>query len=124
MRALNSPHHRDGDVYHDPAKSINRGNCFLAPEISGKTKDVAKRSNMHKWGSHGTASCPKVTRLIRDRRLSTFLSSSSQISSHLPAQPLRQQHFCMEQQLQLPCEGGPFDVLYADNAQRCLGTSR
>ena len=45
--------------------------------------------------------------------------SSSLISSNLPAQPLRQQHFCMEQQLKHLCEGRPFDVLCVDNAQKC-----
>lgn len=44
---------------------------------------------------------------------------SSLISSNLPAQPLRQRHFCMEQQLQYLCEGRPFDVLCVDNTQKC-----
>lgn len=44
----------------------------------------------------------------------------SLISSNLLAEPLRQQHFCMEQQLQHPCEGRPFDVLCVDNAQKCF----
>lgn len=55
--------------------------------------------------------------------LSTFffsLPSSSLLSSNLPAQPLRQQHFCMEQQLQHLCEGRPFDVLCVDNTQKCI----
>lgn len=45
--------------------------------------------------------------------------ASSLISSNLPAQPLRQRHFCMEQQLQYLCEGRPFDVLCVDNTQKC-----
>lgn len=49
----------------------------------------------------------------------SLLPSSLLISSNLPAQPLRQQHFCMEQQLQHLCEGRPFDVLCVDNTQKC-----
>lgn len=44
----------------------------------------------------------------------------SLISSNLLAEPLRQQHFCMEQQLQHLCEGRPFDVLCVDDAQKCF----
>lgn len=54
--------------------------------------------------------------------VSTFLISlpSWMISSNLPVQPLRQQHFCTEQQLQHLCECRPFDVLRVDDTQRCF----
>lgn len=42
------------------------------------------------------------------------------ISSNLLAEPLKQQRFCMEQQLQHLCEGRPFDVLCVDDAQKCF----
>lgn len=41
------------------------------------------------------------------------------ISSNLLTVLLRQQHFCMEQQLQHLCEGRAFDVLCVDNTQKC-----
>lgn len=82
-----------------------------------------QHSNLHKRGSrHGS---PKWQCCLgaekHHNHLSTvfFFPPPLPISSNLPAQPLRQQHFCMEQQLQHLCEGRPFDVLCVDNTQKC-----
>lgn len=79
-----------------------------------------QHSNLHKEDLN--AWCTKVTVLFWGRETPQsfvdifLLPSSLLISSNLPAQPLRQQHFCMEQQLRHLCEGRPFDV---DNTQKC-----
>lgn len=124
LRDRSGPHHRDGDVYHNPAKSSSRGNCFWLPDQwrnqrRGTTQIFTRRISTR------ITYCTKVTMLFWDRETpQSFVDifpfpSSSLISSNLRAQPLRQQHFCMEQQLQHLCEGRPFDVLCVDNTQKC-----
>lgn len=118
MRLLKPP--SLGCVYHNRDKSSNRGNCFWLP-------DQWQYSNLYKEDLNMDHTMYQSDNVVLGQRYTTIIClhcSSfppySLISSNLPAEPLRQQHFCMEQQLQHLCEGRPFDVLCVDNAQKCF----
>ena len=130
-------HHRNGDVYHNPTNSSNRGNCFWLPD-QWETEDVATLKSSRGGSRHGITKWTKVTMLFsgggggRGQRNTTnicwHVSASPlllvDISSNPAAQRLRQLHFfCTEQQLQhRHREFRPFDVLRVDNTQKCCIT--
>lgn len=104
---------------------VATGKLLLAPQISGKSKDVATFKSSQAGSqqrSHNEPNCRCCFGTEKHHNLlSTFFlfPPPSWISSNLPAHTLRQQHFCMEQQLQHLCEGRPLDVLCVDNTQKC-----